>query len=144
MHTNTPQPIPYLFFNSTCTEALDFYAHIFGGKVVSKMLYGDMPEGMPCPENAKNLVMNAMLELPGGAMIYASDTFPGRESPVSGFMIALNYSTVEEGEQIFDRLSSGGEISLPFSPSTWAEKFGMFTDKFGIDWAINGNLGGQK
>jgi PhnB protein len=55
-------------------------------------------------------------------------------------MITLNFPTVEEAEQTFNQLADGGEISMPFSPSFWAEKFGMLTDKFGIDWAINGNL----
>jgi PhnB protein len=138
---NTPlQPIPYLFFNGTCTEALDFYSDVLDGTVTSRMLYGEMPSDFPCPEEAKERVLNAQLKLPGGAMIYASDSFPGRESTVSGFMIALNYPTVDEGQKVFDRLASGGEIVMPFEPSFWSEKFGMVTDKFGIEWAINGNL----
>lgn len=144
MSTQSIQPIPYLFFNGTCTEALDFYAKLFGGRVVSTALYGEMPAEFPCPEEAKNRVMNAQLELPGGAMIYASDCFPGRESAVSGFMIALSYATVEEGQNVFDQLAEGGEVSMPYEPSFWSEKFGMVTDKFGIDWAINGNLMGQR
>ena len=137
MNTTPIQPIPYLFFNGTCAEAMDFYAELFGGKVVSKMLYGDMPAEMPCPEVAKNRVMNAQLNLPGNGMIYASDSFPGRESPVLGFMIALNYPTVAEGQEAFDRLAIGGEISMPFEPTFWSEAFGMVTDKFGIDWMMN-------
>ncbi|MBS1705470.1 MAG: VOC family protein [Armatimonadetes bacterium] len=142
------QPIPYLFFDGRCTEALDFYADVLGGKVVSKMHYGDMPcdgpDAMTIPEEAKTRVMNAILELPGGSSLYASDSFPGRESPVSGFMIALNYPTVEQGEAVFNRLAEGGTVSMPFSPTFWAEKFGMLTDKFGIEWAINGNFPGPQ
>ena len=131
------QPIPYLFFDGTCTEALAFYAEVLGGQVVSSLTYGDMP----CPDEAKDRVMNAMLELPGGNMIYGSDSFPGRATgPVSGFMITLNYPTVDEAQGVFDRLADGGQIVMPFEPSFWAEKFGMLTDKFGIEWAINGNL----
>lgn len=140
MNTQHLQPIPYLFFNGTCTEAMNFYADLFGGKVISSALYSEMPAEFPCPDEAKDRVMNAQLQLPGGAMIYASDSFPGRESPVSGFMIALNYPTVEQGQEVFDQLAAGGEISMPYSPSFWSEKFGMVTDKYGIDWAINGNL----
>lgn len=29
---------------------------------------------------------------------------------------------------------------MPFAPTFWSEKFGMLTDKFGIEWAINANL----
>lgn len=140
MNSKPLQPIPYLFFNGTCTEALAFYAEIFGGKVVSTTLYGDMPAEMPCPEEAKNRVMNAELQFPGGLILYGSDSYPGRESTVSGFMITLNYDTVEAGQEVFDKLADGGEVSMPYSPSFWSEKFGMLTDKYGIDWAINANL----
>lgn len=145
MSNHILQPIPYLFFNGQCLEALSFYGDILGGKVVSKMTYGEMPGDMPCPEEAKNRIMNAMLELPGGMMIYGSDSFPGRDaSPVSGFMVTLNFPTAEEAELVFNKLSAGGEISMPFSPSFWAEKFGMLTDRYGIEWAVNGNLPAPK
>lgn len=134
------QPIPYLFFDGKCREALNFYGECLGGRLVSSTLYSEMPGEFPCPPEAKDRVMNARLELTGGASIYGSDSFPGRESPVSGFMIALNYPTVEEAQQVFNALAAGGEISMPFAESFWAEKFGMLTDKYGIEWAINGNL----
>lgn len=139
------QPIPYLAFDGKCAEALDFYAALFGGKIISKMTFGDMPGDMPIPDDAKNRVVNEMLELPGGAMIYGGDCPPGRpHSPMSGLMLTLNFPTVADAETVFNALADGGEVSMPFAATFWAEKFGMVTDKYGVHWAINGNLGGQK
>lgn len=141
MEQHAIQPIPYLFFEAKCAEAMAFYADIFGGKV-SSMTYGDMPGDQGCaPDDAKHLIMNATLELPGGGLLYGSDAFPGQPMHgTSGFMVALVFECVDEAQRIFDRLAENGTVAMPFAPTFWSEKFGMLTDKFGIEWAINANL----
>ena len=140
MDTHTLQPIPYLSFDGNCAEALDFYAEIFGGAITFKMTFGEMPGDMPLAEEDKGRVVNEVLSLPGGAMLYGGDTPPGRPfSPMTGLMLALNFPTVEEGQHVFDALADGGSVFMPFEPTFWAEKFGMVTDKYGIHWGINGN-----
>ena len=141
MTTFALQPVPYLSFDGKCAEALDFYAALFGGKIISKMTFGDMPGDFPVPEEAKSRVVNEMLELPGGAMLYGGDTPPGMTyKPMTGLMLALNFPTVEQAQNIFDQLADGGSVTMPFAPTFWAEKFGMVTDKYGIHWGVNGNL----
>jgi PhnB protein len=140
----TLQPIPYLAFDGKCAEALDFYAALFGGKIVSKMTFGDMPADMPMPAEAKDRVVNEMLELPGGAMLYGGDTPPGMTySAMTGLTLTLNFPTVEQAEKVFDALADSGKVTMPFAPVFWSEKFGMVTDKYAIHWAINGNLRGR-
>ncbi len=29
-------------------------------------------------------------------------------------------------------------MQVPFEPAPWGDMFGMFTDKFGINWMVNG------
>ena len=141
------QPIPYLLFRGTCKDALDFYVEALHAKVISKTTLGDMPAcggddpGSPMKNEDPNLIMNAQLEFPGGGQLYLSDCpnfmpYTG----ISGINVTLNYPTVEEAEKAFRALSEGGNISMDFSPTFWAEKFGMVTDKFGVPWLINGNL----
>ena len=136
------QPIPYLAFDGNCSEALDFYASLFDGKIVGKMTFGEMPGDFPVPEDAKNCVVNESLELPGGAIIYGGDTPPGRAfTPMAGLMPALNFPTVDQAQKAFDGQAAGGQVTMPFAPTCWAEKFGMVSDKFGIHWGVNGNMG---
>ena len=59
---------------------------------------------------------------------------------MKGVTIALNYNTVDEAEAIFNKLAEGGRVTMPFSPTFWAKKFGMLVDKFGVPWIINGEL----
>ena len=146
MSTATIQPIPYLFFDGTCAEAFRFYASTFGGTIKYTLHYKDLPvEATPIDDPMRvtigDRIMNTQLELPGGAFIYASDAHPAMEHHgVNGFSIALNFDSADEVEDMFNKLADGGIVRMPFSPAFWSEKFGMLTDKFGIEWMINGNL----
>ena len=45
----------------------------------------------------------------------------------------------DEARRIFEGLSEGGAIRMPFAESPWSPGFGGFTDKFGVPWMINTN-----
>ena len=38
---------------------------------------------------------------------------------------------------MFDKMSDGGKIIMPMQETFWAGRFGMLTDKFGINWMFN-------
>jgi PhnB protein len=42
-----------------------------------------------------------------------------------------------EAESMFERMSAGANIIMPMQETYWAERFGMLTDKFGINWMFN-------
>lgn len=141
VETQTLQPIPYLTFNGNCVEALDFYAELFGGKVVGKTTYGEIQGGCQIPEESKDSVANEMLQLPGGAMLYGGDVPSGCPyNPMTGLMLTLNFPTVDQAQKVFDGLAESGEVILPFEPSYQSEKFGIVVDKYRVHWAVNGKL----
>jgi PhnB protein len=37
----------------------------------------------------------------------------------------------------FNGLSAGGTVTVPLAKQVWGDLFGMFTDKFGINWLFN-------
>ncbi len=43
----------------------------------------------------------------------------------------------EQARTLFARLSEGGRIAVPFAPQPWGDIYGNFTDRFGVQWAIN-------
>jgi PhnB protein len=135
------QPIPYILFDGNCADAMRFYETALGGKIIAMMTGAQSPVQDPMMEAFGDRVMNAQLELPGGLFLYGGDCQPNKpHQGFPGFSITLNLETIEEGEEIFNNLADGGVVTMPFSPTFWAEKFGMLTDKFGVDWIINGNL----
>ncbi len=133
--------IPYLGFNGNCAEAMRFYEQVLGGKITVMMTGAQSPMADQIPKEFADRVMNAQLELPGGGLLYAGDCPPHLPfEGVKGVNITLNYDSVDEAESIFNKLAEGGTVTMPYSPTFWAKKFGMLIDRFGVSWIINGEL----
>jgi PhnB protein len=59
--------------------------------------------------------------------------------------IFLSAESKKEADSLFNSLSAGGTVEGPMGDSPWGSYFGMFRDKYGIEWmiefsAIPGNL----
>jgi PhnB protein len=130
--------IPYLYFDGTCADAIQFYAEVFGGTIVSSQRWSDMPPNpnYPISDEQKNRVMHVHMEAKSFALM-ASDGTPGTEQKGGNISLSLNLEDVAEGEKLFSALSSGGSVDTPLRDMFWGAKFGQFTDKFGIDWMFN-------
>ena len=50
--------------------------------------------------------------------------------------ISISTESREEADKLFSGLSAGGEIEMPISDSPWGTYFGMFRDKYGIEWTV--------
>ncbi len=139
--TSPLQPIPYLSFDGNCAEALAFYEKALGGKIGFVMTNGQSPMAEHFKPEDHNRILNASLDLPGGCLLYAGDALTNRPyEGIKGVSLALQYDTIEEGEQAFNTLSEGGTVSMPWSDTFWAKKFGMVDDKFGVSWLVNGEM----
>lgn len=133
----------YLTFNGNCKEAFNFYRSVFGGEFGYVGRFGEMPplEGMPpIPDNEKNKIMHISLPVSKETCLMGCDSSaaPG-ETTVAGnnFSITVNGNDKAEADRLFSRLSEGGKITLPMDHTFWGSYYGLFTDKFGINWMIN-------
>jgi PhnB protein len=129
------QAQPYLSFNGNCAEAFKFYAETFGGKIIFMQTYGDSPMGAEMPEEARNNVMHATLDLNGGYLMGA-DAGEHYATP-QGFSLSLNFDNAAEAERIYNVLAENGSVQMPLQETFWAERFGMMTDRFGTPWMVN-------
>ncbi|KNG92519.1 VOC family protein [Pseudaestuariivita atlantica] len=129
---------PYITFDGTARAAITHYAQVFDREVPDMMTFGDMPGDMPWVTDAnRDRIAHARLDL-GGVMLMVSDT--GGTEPFAGHNgMAINVSvdSVEDGRALFDRLSDGGEVTMPFEPTFWAKGFGTCRDRFGVGWMVN-------
>jgi PhnB protein len=130
--------MPYLFFDGTCADAMQFYADVFGGKLASMQRWSDMPPNpnFPVSDEQKNRIMHARMDSKSVSLM-GSDGTPGNEQTGGNISLSLNFDDVAEGEKLFKALSSGGNVETPLTDMFWGAKFGQFTDKFGIDWMFN-------
>lgn len=133
---------PYLFFDGNCEEALNFYKNVFRGEIEGLSRWSEMPAdagGPPVTPETANRVMHANFKSEGVSFM-ASDASPGKtygEGPIS---LSVATEQLEEAERVFDRLADGGNVEMPMTDTFWGAKFGMLTDKYGIDWMISCRL----
>ena len=133
----------YLTFNGNCAEAFDFYKAAFGGDFPYVGKFGEMPqqEGMPpLPESEKNKIMHISLPISRETARMGSDSSEafGQATVIgNNFSVSINADTKEEGDRLFKELSAGGKVTMPMSDTFWGAYFGMFTDKFDINWMVN-------
>lgn len=131
---------PYLSFKNTCREAMEFYKSVFGGTL---MISTFKDSGMSPDPSQDALVMHSMLEAPNGISFMASDSPEGMpHTPGTSVSMALSGDDDAELTSYFEQLSAGGTIGVPLEAAPWGDKFGMFTDKFGIQWLVN--ISGKK
>jgi len=139
---------PYLFFAGTCEEAFTFYEKALHGKIVEMHRFSDMPPpppgseagcGGPSPEQLAAMsdkIMHVSLAV-DDQIIMGSDNPEDAVGGFKGFSISLGFQSVERGHEVFDALSEGATVTMPFGETFWAKGFGMLTDKFGVPWMVN-------
>jgi len=133
---------PYLTFNGNCEEAFNFYKSVFGGEFPYVGRFNEMPptDGMVMPANVGEQIMHMSLPLGKGTVLMGSDTMKGMGGETivgNNISLSLNAESKEEADKLFNGLSAGGKLTMPMADTFWGAYFGMFTDKFGINWMIN-------
>src|SRR6478735_7561696 len=126
---------PYLNFNGDAAEALKLYQSALGAKLENAMKFGDQPGASP--EN-KDRIMHAVIKLDAGGTIMLSDIQPGMPHvPGTNNYVCLDFDDAADMTKKFDALSAGGKVGMPLNDTFWGAKFGMLTDKFGVNWMFN-------
>jgi len=126
---------PYLSFKDNARQAMEFYHGVFGGKL-DISTFGEFQASQDPAENDK--VMHAMLTSDNGLVFMAADTPNGMEfTPGTNFSMSLSGGNETELRGFFDALSAGGSVTMPLEKAPWGDTFGMFKDKFGVNWMVN-------
>jgi PhnB protein len=129
---------PYLTFNNNCAEAFDFYKSAFGTEFLTRMLFSDIPDSKYDAKEG-NKVMHVALPIGQGTILMGSDS-PAEFGPLregDNLSIAISAASEEEAKKLFDSLSAGGKVTMPLEKAFWGALFGMFTDKYGVQWMVN-------
>ncbi len=134
----------YLNFQGNTEEAFLFYKEVFQTEFLAPPIrFSSIPpmEGMPpVPESEKDFVMHIALPTLGDHWLMGTDASKSMGHKVAfGNNISINLmpDTVAEGQRLFDALSKGGQIGMPFSKQFWGDTYGACTDKFGVKWMVN-------
>ena len=131
---------PHINFNGNAEEAFNFYKSVFGGEFAMIMRFKDLagPE-FPIAEKDAEKIMHIALPI-GKNVLMGNDVpdFLGRVNENENrSKISISAKSKEEADKIFKGLSEGGIIEVPIADSPWGSYFGMFRDKYGIEWMVD-------
>ena len=131
---------PYINFNGNAEEAFTFYKSVFGGEFAKITRFKDLssPE-FPVAENEADKIM--YIALPIGKNILIANDVPESMGRVNEnenrSKISISAESKEEADKLFKGLSAGGKVEMPIEDSPWGSYFGMFRDKYGIEWTVD-------
>ncbi|MBT3210132.1 MAG: VOC family protein [Bacteroidetes bacterium] len=132
----------YLTFNGNCEEAFNFYKAAFGGDFAFIGKFKDMPQTDPnckLEESELNKIMHIALPV-GNTMLMGSDAGGEWAEGVkvgTNFSVSINTDSKDEADRLFNALSAGGKVLMPMNKTFWDSYFGMFSDKFNIQWMVS-------
>lgn len=134
----------YLTFNGNCEEAFLFYQSVFGGEFPYLGRFKDMPQedGNKSDPAMAEKIMHVSLPISKETCLMGSDTggeWASSFKEGNNFSISINADTKEEADRLFNGLSAGGKVTMPMDQTFWGDYFGMWTDKFGINWMMSWN-----
>jgi PhnB protein len=130
---------PHINFNGNAEEAFTFYKSVFGGEFAKIIRFKDIsgPE-FPVSEKEANKIMH--IALPVGKNFLMANDVPesmGRTNENENrSKISISAESKEEAVILFNGLSAGGQIEVPIEESHGGSYFGMFRDKYGIEWIV--------
>jgi PhnB protein len=131
---------PHINFNGNAEEAFNFYKSVFGGEFSKIMRFKDIASSeFPVSQSEANKIMHIALPI-GKNLLMANDvpeSMGKTNENENRSKIAINAESREEALKIFNGLSAGGQVEMPITDSTWGSYFGMFRDKFGIEWMVD-------
>lgn len=131
---------PHINFNGNAEEAFLFYKSVFGGEFARVMRFKDLsnPE-FPMVASEAEKIMHIALPI-GKNVLMGNDVpeFMGKTNENENrSKISISAASKEEAEQLFNGLSAGGQIEMPIADSPWGSYFGMFRDRYGIEWMVD-------
>lgn len=131
---------PYLTFNGNCEEAFQLYKSAFRKEFLYIGRYKDIP-----PSDRPNFqiedddkIMHVTLPIGGDTVLMGCDS-PDASGFVMGNNICLSVATSskEEADRLFDALSIGGQMKMAMNQTFWGAYFGVFIDRFGVNWTLS-------
>ena len=134
---------PHILFKGNTEEAFNFYKSVFGSEFSMLIRMKDLPNdpNNPISEKVGNKIINIALPIGKSNVLMGSDVaehFMDQELVTGNrYTISISAESKEEADQLFNGLSADGEIEFPISDSPWGSYFGMFSDKYGIQWMVD-------
>jgi len=125
-----------MFVGEQCGKAeaaINYYVSLFPDseiKTIEKWKAGE-------PGGQTGLVKRALFTLAGQDYMASENQMDHQFSFTPAISIYVNCETEAELDQLFARLSEGGQVMMPVDNYGFSQKFGWTADKYGVSWQLN-------
>jgi PhnB protein len=127
---------PLLWFRGDCEEAFRLYERALGGTIVTLLTYAASPQGGSVPPDWREKIFHATLRV-GEQMLMGGDPLPDQYQPMQGVQLTIGVADPAEADRVFQALAEHGTVQMSLQETSWAIRFGVVVDRFGISWLIN-------
>lgn len=127
---------PHLCFDGQCRQAMQLYQQTLGGTIQTMLTYGETPAASSLDPQWHDRIVHATLLL-DDIELTGVDMLPGSYQRPQGFFVTVTVTGAAHAKVVFDALSAGGTIQMPFQQTFWSTGFGVLVDRFGVPWEIN-------
>lgn len=123
---------PFLMFEGQAEEAIDFYTSLFKkSKILNITRYG------PNEAGAEGTVMHATFSLNGQKFMCIDSNVEHAFTFTPAISLYVTCETEGEVDELYDQLSSGGQVRMPLAPYPFSQKFAWLDDRFGVSWQLS-------
>lgn len=121
----------FLMFEGCAEEAMTFYTSLFeNSEIIDITRYG--PEG----PGAEGSVIHATFSLNGQQFMAIDSAVQHEFTFTPAISLYVNCDTEAEIDDLYQKLSDGGQVLMPLGPYPFSEKFGWVADRFGVTWQL--------
>ena len=132
MKDRTQKIVSHLWFDKQSYEAAEFYTSLFpDSKITNMTTIHDTPSGDPAIVSFR-LWGQEFMAIDGGPHF--------KFNPAVSFSVNFDVSHYKDApemiNEVWDKLSDGGTVLMPFDNYPFAEKYGWIQDKYGLSWQL--------
>jgi predicted 3-demethylubiquinone-9 3-methyltransferase (glyoxalase superfamily) len=122
----------FFMFDGKAEEAMNFYIPLFADSEIKHISrYGKDSRGR------EGTVMHALFSLAGQEFMCIDSAIKHDFGFTPAISIYIQCKTEPEINSLFEKLSHGGQVSMPLNAYPFSEKFGWLADKYGVSWQLN-------
>lgn len=130
---STQAAAPFIYFDQSVREALEFYRGVLGGNVQVFTVDDAGTAKVAGPDDRVTFGRFDAEEV----HIVAGASGPGQELNVGGRLgVYLTIADDARLARVFQGLAKGGQVNEPLSPRPWGRS-GRLTDRHGIPWTVS-------
>ncbi|MGP4072733.1 VOC family protein [Piscibacillus sp. B03] len=127
------QVSPFLMFqDGRAEEALNFYTNLIEDSQINEIIRSGKDD-----QGEEDLIMRAVFMLKDQEFICMDSSIKHEFDFTPSFSIFLECDSEDEIEELFQKLSAGGNVLMPLDQYDFSRKFGWLNDRFGVSWQLN-------